>query len=94
MAIGRKTLFLNLQNKRLIICLNKDCELIILACNTASAEALRKIQQEWLPLNYSARRVLGVIRPTVEEGIKLTKNNRIGVIGTEGTISSMPLFAN
>jgi len=64
------------------------CQLIILACNTASAEALRKIQQEWLPLHYPERRVLGVIKPTVEEAVKLTKNNKIGVIGTEGTISS------
>lgn len=64
------------------------CQLIILACNTASAEALRKIQQEWSPLHYPERRVLGVIRPTVEEAVKLTTNNKIGVIGTEGTISS------
>ena len=66
----------------------QDCQLIILACNTASAKALRRIQQEWLPLNYPKRRVLGVIRPTAEEAIKITKNNKIGVIGTEGTIIS------
>ncbi len=84
----------------------QDCELIILACNTASAEALKKIQQEWLPNNYPERRVLGVIRPTAEEaiypvksrkagaakqqfnGVEITKNNKIGVIGTEGTVSS------
>ncbi len=64
------------------------CQLIILACNTASAEALQKIQQEYLLRSYPDRRVLGVIRPTVEEAVKLTKNNRIGVIGTKGTISS------
>ena len=64
------------------------CQLIILACNTASAEALRKIQQEYLPLKYPKRRVLGVIRPTAEEAIKITKNNKIGVIGTERTVSS------
>ncbi len=44
----------------------RDCELIILACNTASAEALRKSQQEYLPQNYPTRRVLGVIIPTAE----------------------------
>lgn len=66
----------------------QGCQLIILACNTASAEALRKIQQEYLPLKYPERRVLGVIRPTVEEAIKITKNNKIGVIGTERTVSS------
>jgi len=62
--------------------------LIILACNTASAEALRRIQQEWLPKNFPQKRVLGVVRPTVEEAVKMTKNNKIGVIGTEATISS------
>ena len=66
----------------------QGCELIILACNTASAKALRRIQREWLPNNYSKRRVLGVIRPTVEEAVTLTKNNQIGVIGTEGTVFS------
>lgn len=66
----------------------QGCQLIILACNTASAEALRKIQQEYLPNHYPDRRVLGVIRPTAEEAIKITKNNKIGVIGTEGTISA------
>ena len=66
----------------------EGCQLIILACNTASSEALRRIQQEYLPKNYPERRVLGVIRPTVEEATILTKNNRIGVIGTEGTVSS------
>ncbi|MBN1325659.1 glutamate racemase [Candidatus Falkowbacteria bacterium] len=65
----------------------QDCQLIIIACNTASSEALRKIQQEWLPKNYPDRRVLGVIRPVVEEAAKVAKK-RIGVIGTKGTIGS------
>ena len=65
----------------------QDCELIIIACNTASAKALRKIQQDWLPKNYPNRRVLGVIRPVVEEGVKVAKK-KIGVIGTKGTIAS------
>jgi len=64
----------------------RGCQMIILACNTASAEALRKIQQEWLLANYPRRRVLGVIRPTAEEAID--KGRRVGVIGTEVTISS------
>lgn len=63
----------------------QGCQLIILACNTASAEALRKIQQEWLSDYYSERRVLGVIRPTAEEA---SNGKRVGVIGTEATISS------
>lgn len=66
----------------------KGCWLIILACNTASAEALRKIQKSYLPRNYSDKRVLGVIRPVSEEaGIK-TINNKIGVIATNGTVKS------
>jgi len=65
----------------------QECELIIIACNTASAKALRKIQQEWLPLNYPERRVLGVIRPVVERAVAEAKN-KIGVIGTKATINS------
>ena len=65
----------------------QDCQLIIIACNTASAEALRKIQQEWLPQNYPDRRVLGVIRPVVESAV-ITGKKKIGVIGTKGTVAS------
>ncbi len=67
---------------------NQNCKLIILACNTASAEALKKIQQEYLPIRYPQKRVLGVIVPTVEEAVEATKNGRIGVIATEGTVIS------
>lgn len=66
----------------------KDCQLIIFACNTTSAKALRKIQQEYLPRTYPDRRVLGVIIPAVEDAIEKTHNNRIGIIGTESTIQS------
>lgn len=66
----------------------RGCQLIILACNTASSEALRRIQREYLPRHYPGRRVLGVIMPAVETAVKITNNNRIGVIGTEGTVSS------
>lgn len=65
-----------------------DCELVILACNTASAEALRKIQQHYLPKKYPKRRVLGVIVPALEEAAIKTKNNRIGVLATTGTVHS------
>lgn len=64
------------------------CQLIIIACNTASAEALRKIQQEYLPIHYPDRRILGVIIPAVEEAVERTKTERIGVLGTEGTVRS------
>lgn len=66
----------------------QNCRLIVLACNTASSEALRRIQQEYLPNHYPKRKVLGVIIPTAETAVKLTKNNRIGVIATEGTVAS------
>ena len=66
----------------------KNCQLIILACNTASSQALRKIQQEYLPKHYPKRRILGVIIPASEKTIEITKNNKVGVIGTKATISS------
>ncbi|SPD75551.1 Glutamate racemase [uncultured Desulfobacterium sp.] len=62
--------------------------LIILACNTASAKALRKIQQEWLSVNYPDRRVLGVVIPLAEAAVEASKSGRIGVIGTRATIES------
>lgn len=66
----------------------QGCELVIVACNTASSEALSKIQKEWLPNNYPDKRVLGVIRPVVEEAIEQSKTGRIGVVGTRGTVTS------
>ncbi len=63
-----------------------NCELIVLACNTASSEALREIQMEYLPTMYPNRRVLGVIIPAAEEAVALTHNKRIGVIATEATV--------
>jgi glutamate racemase len=66
----------------------QGCQLIILACHTASAKALRTIQQIYLPLHYPERRVLGVVIPTVEEALARSPGKRVGVIGTEGTVSS------
>jgi glutamate racemase len=65
-----------------------DCELVILACNTASAKALRNIQQKDLPEIAPQKRVLGVIRPTTEVVGKLSKTGHVGVLGTSGTIAS------
>jgi glutamate racemase len=65
-----------------------DCELVLLACNTASAKALRTIQQKDLPTLAPNKRVLGVIRPTTEIVGNYTKTNVVGVLGTSGTISS------
>ncbi len=67
---------------------SQGCPLVILACNTASAKALRSIQQRDLPLIDSSRRVLGVIRPTVEKIGQLTRNGNIGLFGTPGTVAS------
>ena len=64
------------------------CHLVILGCNTASAKALRTIQQNDLPQWDSERRVLGVIRPTAEVIGELTKSRHVGVLATEGTIKS------
>ncbi len=64
------------------------CQLVILACNTASAKALRTIQQCDLPEIDPARRVLGVIRPTVEILPEFTRNGHIGIVGTPGTVAS------
>lgn len=64
------------------------CPLVILGCNTASAKALRTIQQKDLPLLDKTRRVLGVIRPTVESVGSLTKTRHIGVLATSGTTKS------
>lgn len=66
----------------------QDCLVVIVACNTSSAVALRKIQQEYLPKFYPNRRVLGVVIPTLEEADKNHKRKIIGVIGTAATIKS------
>ena len=64
------------------------CPLVILACNTASAKALRSIQQNDLPYLDNSRRVLGVIRPTAESIGEVTKSRHVGILATSGTIRS------
>ena len=64
------------------------CQLVVLACNTASAKALRSIQQRDLPLLDGNRRVLGVIRPTVEAVGAMTHTKHIGLLATTGTVQS------
>jgi glutamate racemase len=66
----------------------QGCPLIILACNTASAKALRNIQQLDLPRWAPDRRVLGVIRPTTEHIGTLTQTGHVGVVATTGTVQS------
>jgi glutamate racemase len=67
---------------------NQGCPLVILACNTASAKALRTIQQNDLPKIAPDKRVLGVIRPTSEIIGRYTKNNKVGILATKGTVQS------
>ncbi len=67
---------------------SQGCHLVILACNTASAKALRTIQQNDLPHIDPLRRVLGVIRPSVEKIPLVTATGHVGVLGTAGTIKS------
>lgn len=67
---------------------DRGCSLVILACNTASAKALRSIQQRDLPGIDPSRRVLGIIRPTVEHLPVLSSSRHVGILGTRGTIDS------
>lgn len=64
------------------------CHLVILACNTASAKALRSIQENDLPQMDQKRRVLGVIRPTAESIGAITQTRHVGIVATQGTINS------
>lgn len=66
----------------------RGCHLVILACNTASAKALRSIQQHVLPVSFPDRRVLGVIRPTVEAVGDITRSGHVGLLATPGTVKS------
>ena len=65
----------------------RGCPLVILACNTASSEALRRIQQEYLLKKYPNNRVLGVLIPMAQEATECNRS-AIGVIGTSGTVAS------
>lgn len=67
---------------------SRGCQLVILACNTASAKALRSIQQRDLPALAPTRRVLGVIRPTAEILGTITQSKSVGLVATPGTVAS------
>lgn len=66
-----------------------NCELVIFACNTASSKALRRIQRSYIKRKYPEKKVLGVLIPAIEEAVEKTKNKKIGVIATEGSVNSM-----
>jgi glutamate racemase len=67
---------------------DKNCELVIIACNTASSDAIRRIQREYIPKQHSGKKVLGVLIPAAEEAMAKTKNKKIGIIATQGTVIS------
>ncbi len=67
---------------------SRGCPLVILACNTSSAKALRTIQQQDLVDSGTVNRVLGVIRPTTEIAGKLSKTGQVGILATSGTVNS------
>jgi len=89
MPYGNKSqeVIYNYTKKAVDFLFKQGCELVIIACNTASAKALRKTQQEWLPEHQPEKRVLGVVIPVVEEAVEI-EGGRIGVIGTRATIES------
>ena len=66
----------------------QNCEIIIIACNSASSDALRIIQKEYLPKKYPGKKVLGVLIPGAEEATLNTKNKKVGIIATEMTVLS------
>lgn len=80
-------LIYELTKKAVDFLFKKECAIVVLACNTSTTNALRKLQQEYLPQTYPNRRILGVVGPAVEE-IEALNPRKIGVIGTYATISS------
>ncbi|MEO8065693.1 MAG: glutamate racemase [Candidatus Doudnabacteria bacterium] len=78
---SRKQIY-NLTGKAIKFLFDRGCLLVIVACNTSSSQALRKIQKEYLPTNFAGRKVLGVIRPTVE----LISAGDVCVLATTGTV--------
>lgn len=66
----------------------KNCELVIFACNTASSDALHRIQVEHVPNNHDGKKVLGVLIPAAEAACELSKNSKVGVIATSSTVRS------
>ena len=66
----------------------KNCELVVFACNSASSDALRRVQREYVPKKWPGKKVLGVLVPAAEEAARVTKNKKVGVIATSATVNS------
>ena len=88
MVLDPSTWSISSHAKAVVKLFEMGCHLVIPGCNTASAKALRTIQQNDLPLIDPVRRVLGVIRPTAEIVGNLTRSRHVGILATEGTIRS------
>lgn len=81
-------MILKFTKEALVFLFESGCEIVVLACNSASSEALREIQQKFLPKYYPNKKVLGVIIPTVEKVLKDKKNKSIVVLATKATVRS------
>ncbi|MDQ5950338.1 MAG: glutamate racemase [Patescibacteria group bacterium] len=79
---------LKFTKEALVFMFNSGCEIVVLACNSASSEALREIQQKFLPKYFPDKKVLGVIIPTVEKVLEEKSNKKIAVLATNATVRS------
>ncbi len=79
---------IDLVSKAVAYLFSQDCKLVIIACNTASSEALRYLQQQFLPKYYPDRKVLGMIIPTVETALADRDAKHIAILATKGTVES------
>lgn len=70
------------------VLLDRDCKIVVIACNTASAKALRTIQQKTLPVEHPDRKVLGIIRPSAEALAVYPRSHTVALWATEGTVKS------
>ncbi len=81
-------MILKFTKEALVFLFESGCEIVVLACNSASSEALREIQQKFLPKYFPDKKVLGVIIPTVEKVLENKKNKNIAVLATNATVRS------
>lgn len=79
---------LKFTKEALVFLFESGCEIVVLACNSASSQALREIQQKFLPKRFPNKKVLGVIIPTVEEVLEDDKNKKITILATKATVKS------
>lgn len=78
----------NFTEQGVTMLLRRGAKLVVLACNSASAVALQKLQQDFLPTRFPDRKILGIVIPTAEEVHRFTKTKEVGLVATEATIDS------